>query len=190
MVVGHDRRYLWRCQRRLVVGQRPRRLALDKGASMYSRDDLKLRQLEAKVTSVLRDKIFSSGDLFMLPKIINGKLTIRKYSIMPCVRLCAVWDMPNTGGLSTYCLSYGILIYINFLMLMSMSGEDEVHSVARLLAGFRNWASGTLGRVLYLILEDVLYFFPCAWLYRQGILTPWTRSRRPIIDGEAMQQPF
>nr|POF16042.1 hypothetical protein CFP56_45031 [Quercus suber] len=59
-------------------------LALDKGASMYSRDDLKLRQLEAKVTSVLRDKIFSSGDLFMLPKIINGKLTIRKYSIMPC----------------------------------------------------------------------------------------------------------
>ncbi|KAK4566888.1 hypothetical protein RGQ29_002938 [Quercus rubra] len=27
-------------------------------------------------------------------------------------------------------------------------------------------------------------FFPCAWLYRQGILTPWTRNRRPIIDGD------
>ncbi|XP_020533140.1 diacylglycerol lipase-beta isoform X2 [Jatropha curcas] len=27
-------------------------------------------------------------------------------------------------------------------------------------------------------------FFPCAWLYRQGFLTPWTRNRRPILTGD------
>ncbi|KAK2991199.1 hypothetical protein RJ640_027171 [Escallonia rubra] len=27
-------------------------------------------------------------------------------------------------------------------------------------------------------------FFPCAWLYRQGILTPWTRKRRPVLEGD------
>ncbi|XP_010999987.1 PREDICTED: uncharacterized protein LOC105107673 isoform X2 [Populus euphratica] len=27
-------------------------------------------------------------------------------------------------------------------------------------------------------------FFPCAWLYRQGILTPWTRNRRPSLSGD------
>ncbi|PIA29866.1 hypothetical protein AQUCO_05800146v1 [Aquilegia coerulea] len=26
--------------------------------------------------------------------------------------------------------------------------------------------------------------FPCAWLYRQGVLTPWTRNRRPILEGD------
>eukprot|EP01018_Ginkgo_biloba_P033959 Gb_37749 [translate_table: standard] len=26
--------------------------------------------------------------------------------------------------------------------------------------------------------------FPCAWLYRQGVLTPWSRSRRPILEGD------
>lgn len=26
--------------------------------------------------------------------------------------------------------------------------------------------------------------FPCAWLYRQGVLTPWTRKRRPILEGD------
>ncbi|KAL5703162.1 hypothetical protein ACHQM5_028289 [Ranunculus cassubicifolius] len=26
--------------------------------------------------------------------------------------------------------------------------------------------------------------FPCAWLSRQGILTPWTRKRRPILEGD------
>ncbi|KAH9325411.1 hypothetical protein KI387_005589, partial [Taxus chinensis] len=26
--------------------------------------------------------------------------------------------------------------------------------------------------------------FPCAWLYRQGVLTPWSRSRRPILQGD------
>ncbi|KAK1379270.1 Sn1-specific diacylglycerol lipase beta [Heracleum sosnowskyi] len=26
--------------------------------------------------------------------------------------------------------------------------------------------------------------FPCAWLYRQGILTPWTRNRRPVLEGD------
>ncbi|WOL02425.1 hypothetical protein Cni_G11144 [Canna indica] len=26
--------------------------------------------------------------------------------------------------------------------------------------------------------------FPCAWLYRQGILTPWTRNRRPSLEGD------
>ncbi|XP_007033999.2 PREDICTED: sn1-specific diacylglycerol lipase beta isoform X1 [Theobroma cacao] len=28
------------------------------------------------------------------------------------------------------------------------------------------------------------FVFPCAWLYRQGILTPWTRNRRPALDGD------
>ncbi|KAH8517805.1 hypothetical protein H0E87_005645, partial [Populus deltoides] len=27
-------------------------------------------------------------------------------------------------------------------------------------------------------------FFPCAWLYRQGILTPWTRNRWPSLSGD------
>ncbi|KAJ6680409.1 LIPASE CLASS 3 FAMILY PROTEIN [Salix purpurea] len=27
-------------------------------------------------------------------------------------------------------------------------------------------------------------FFPCAWLYRQGILAPWTRNRRPSLCGD------
>ncbi|KAJ4843652.1 hypothetical protein Tsubulata_010148 [Turnera subulata] len=27
-------------------------------------------------------------------------------------------------------------------------------------------------------------FFSCAWLHRQGILTPWTRNRRPILIGD------
>lgn len=27
-------------------------------------------------------------------------------------------------------------------------------------------------------------FFPCAWLYRQGILAPWTRNRRPSLSGD------
>ncbi|XP_062207788.1 uncharacterized protein LOC133909388 isoform X2 [Phragmites australis] len=26
--------------------------------------------------------------------------------------------------------------------------------------------------------------FPCLWLNRQGILTPWTRARRPILEGD------
>ncbi|URE04553.1 hypothetical protein MUK42_18956 [Musa troglodytarum] len=26
--------------------------------------------------------------------------------------------------------------------------------------------------------------FPCAWLYRQGVLSPWTRNRRPMLDGD------
>ncbi|XVF37801.1 hypothetical protein REPUB_Repub20aG0042200 [Reevesia pubescens] len=28
------------------------------------------------------------------------------------------------------------------------------------------------------------FVFPCAWLYRQGVLTPWTRNRRPVLDGD------
>ncbi|XP_022761696.1 uncharacterized protein LOC111307767 isoform X2 [Durio zibethinus] len=28
------------------------------------------------------------------------------------------------------------------------------------------------------------FVFPCAWLYRQGILTPWNRNRRPALDGD------
>ncbi|CAA6663976.1 unnamed protein product [Spirodela intermedia] len=27
-------------------------------------------------------------------------------------------------------------------------------------------------------------FFPCAWLYRQGVLTPWMRCRRPMLEGD------
>ncbi|GAV82892.1 Lipase_3 domain-containing protein [Cephalotus follicularis] len=26
--------------------------------------------------------------------------------------------------------------------------------------------------------------FPCVWLYRQGIFTPWTRNRRPKLEGD------
>ncbi|XP_010241535.1 PREDICTED: uncharacterized protein LOC104586101 isoform X2 [Nelumbo nucifera] len=26
--------------------------------------------------------------------------------------------------------------------------------------------------------------FPCSWLYRQGVLTPWTRNRRPKLEGD------
>ncbi|TVU15468.1 hypothetical protein EJB05_38990, partial [Eragrostis curvula] len=26
--------------------------------------------------------------------------------------------------------------------------------------------------------------FPCAWIYRQGALTPWARRRRPALDGD------
>lgn len=26
--------------------------------------------------------------------------------------------------------------------------------------------------------------FPCAWVYRQGILTPWTRNKRPVLHGD------
>ncbi|KAL6970825.1 hypothetical protein U1Q18_030509 [Sarracenia purpurea var. burkii] len=26
--------------------------------------------------------------------------------------------------------------------------------------------------------------FPCVWLNRQGILTPWTHSRRPVLEGD------
>ncbi|GLU01082.1 hypothetical protein SLE2022_184080 [Rubroshorea leprosula] len=29
-----------------------------------------------------------------------------------------------------------------------------------------------------------LFLFPCTWLYRQGIFTPWTRNRRPILTGD------
>ncbi|KAK4266539.1 hypothetical protein QN277_027439 [Acacia crassicarpa] len=28
------------------------------------------------------------------------------------------------------------------------------------------------------------FTFPCAWLYRQGVLCPWTRSRRPVLVGD------
>ncbi|KAJ1382415.1 Fungal lipase-like domain [Sesbania bispinosa] len=28
------------------------------------------------------------------------------------------------------------------------------------------------------------FIFPCAWLYRQGILSPWARNRRPVLDGD------
>ncbi|MCO5583524.1 hypothetical protein L7F22_037435 [Adiantum nelumboides] len=28
------------------------------------------------------------------------------------------------------------------------------------------------------------FMFPCAWLYRQGVLTPWNRIRRPKLDGD------
>ncbi|WCJ41481.1 lipase class 3 family protein [Euphorbia peplus] len=27
-------------------------------------------------------------------------------------------------------------------------------------------------------------FFPCSWIHRQGILTPWTRNRRPKLTGD------
>lgn len=26
--------------------------------------------------------------------------------------------------------------------------------------------------------------FPCVWLYRQGILSPWSRNRRPVLEGD------
>lgn len=26
--------------------------------------------------------------------------------------------------------------------------------------------------------------FPCVWLYRQGVLTPWNRNRRPLLEGD------
>ncbi|KAJ4954802.1 hypothetical protein NE237_011585 [Protea cynaroides] len=26
--------------------------------------------------------------------------------------------------------------------------------------------------------------FPCSWFYRQGVFTPWTRSRRPVLQGD------
>ncbi|XP_022929839.1 sn1-specific diacylglycerol lipase beta isoform X1 [Cucurbita moschata] len=26
--------------------------------------------------------------------------------------------------------------------------------------------------------------FPCAWVYRQGIFTPWTRNKRPVLHGD------
>ncbi|KAH9783869.1 Lipase 3 domain-containing protein [Citrus sinensis] len=29
-----------------------------------------------------------------------------------------------------------------------------------------------------------LVLFPCAWLYRQGVLSLWTRNRRPVLDGD------
>ncbi|KAL5542953.1 hypothetical protein UlMin_010663 [Ulmus minor] len=28
------------------------------------------------------------------------------------------------------------------------------------------------------------FLFPCVWLYRQGVLTPWMRNRQPILDGD------
>ncbi|XP_030493158.2 uncharacterized protein LOC115709247 isoform X2 [Cannabis sativa] len=28
------------------------------------------------------------------------------------------------------------------------------------------------------------FLFPCVWLYRQGILNPWMRNRRPKLDGD------
>ncbi|XP_042986302.1 diacylglycerol lipase-beta isoform X3 [Carya illinoinensis] len=28
------------------------------------------------------------------------------------------------------------------------------------------------------------FLFPCAWLYRQGLLAPWARNRWPILDGD------
>ncbi|MED6130889.1 hypothetical protein PIB30_004749 [Stylosanthes scabra] len=28
------------------------------------------------------------------------------------------------------------------------------------------------------------FIFPCAWLYRQGILNPWSRNRRPVLEGD------
>ncbi|KAM3702621.1 hypothetical protein ACB098_04G037800 [Castanea mollissima] len=118
---------------------------------------------------------------------------------------------------------------------LSMSEEDEVYSVARLLGdlvAYRASGTGHLELLAGLALlqrhghslksfDDVIeapeeriqeaaalhkfavaaytcymvqgplldigrhpLFFPCAWLYRQGILTPWTRNRRPIIDGD------
>ncbi|WOL16102.1 hypothetical protein Cni_G24884 [Canna indica] len=27
-------------------------------------------------------------------------------------------------------------------------------------------------------------FFPCAWLHRQGVLSPWSRNRRPKLEGD------
>ncbi|KAH7521425.1 hypothetical protein FEM48_Zijuj07G0031800 [Ziziphus jujuba var. spinosa] len=28
------------------------------------------------------------------------------------------------------------------------------------------------------------FIFPCVWLYRQGVLTPWMRKRRPVLHGD------
>ncbi|KAJ7957348.1 Sn1-specific diacylglycerol lipase beta [Quillaja saponaria] len=28
------------------------------------------------------------------------------------------------------------------------------------------------------------FIFPCAWLYRQGALSPWARNRRPVLEGD------
>lgn len=113
---------------------------------------------------------------------------------------------------------------------LSMSEEDEVYSVARLLGdlvAYRASGTGHLELLAGLALlqrhgqssksfEDLMeapkdhiqeavalhkfavaaytgplldfgrnpLFFACAWIYRQGILTPWTRNRRPIIDGD------
>ncbi|KAK4566880.1 hypothetical protein RGQ29_002938 [Quercus rubra] len=113
---------------------------------------------------------------------------------------------------------------------LSMSEEDEIYSVARLLGDLVAYRASGTGHLELLAglallqrhshslksLDDVIeapeeriqeaaalhkfavaaytgplldigrnpLFFPCAWLYRQGILTPWTRNRRPIIDGD------
>uniref|UniRef100_I1NUB9 Uncharacterized protein n=1 Tax=Oryza glaberrima TaxID=4538 RepID=I1NUB9_ORYGL len=28
------------------------------------------------------------------------------------------------------------------------------------------------------------FMFPCVWLNRQGVMTPWTRARRPVLEGD------
>jgi hypothetical protein len=60
----------------------------------------------------------------MQPKIMLGKLTIGKYSIMACVRLCAVWGVSNTCRLTCilvdlhnfYIYTFLILVYVNSLI--------------------------------------------------------------------------
>ncbi|XP_078441057.1 lipase class 3 family protein isoform X2 [Wolffia australiana] len=113
---------------------------------------------------------------------------------------------------------------------MSVLGEDEVYSVARLLGdlvAYRASGTGHLEILAGLSLlqrhrqmpnhcnepmeapENVLQeavalhpfaeaaytgplldfgrnpiWFPCSWLHRQGILTPWMRRRRPMLEGD------
>ncbi|XP_040869433.1 uncharacterized protein [Glycine max] len=116
------------------------------------------------------------------------------------------------------------------LQYLTTSEEDEVYSVARLLADLVAYRASGTGHMELLAALALLqshgnstesyeesmeapemkireaealhkfaeaaytgplldvgrnpFVFPCAWLYRQGILSPWTRNRRPVLDGD------
>ncbi|CAN1247844.1 hypothetical protein LINPERPRIM_LOCUS6513 [Linum perenne] len=99
---------------------------------------------------------------------------------------------------------YGIreaLCCLGRFKYLSVYEEDEIHSVAKLLGNLVAYrASGTghlelLAGFIFLVNFHIFYgplldfgrnaiLFPCTWLYRQGIFTPWTRNRWPILDGD------
>lgn len=73
-------------------------------------------------SSVLRDWMFSDGDLTMQAKIMHGKPTMRKYLIMACVRFCAVWDGGNTCRLSCVMFERN-----NFFIYLGYSDSLIIH---------------------------------------------------------------
>ncbi|GJM92180.1 hypothetical protein PR202_ga08619 [Eleusine coracana subsp. coracana] len=114
-----------------------------------------------------------------------------KYSYVPVLHSYVNSSMKHHQYLNN-------LTDVVFGLARSVLEDDDICVVAKLLGDLMAYrASGTGHLELVADILNTFIFqgplldlgrnplmFPCLWLNRQGVLTPWTRARRPILEGD------